>query len=467
MKTINTFLFVLILISGCKPNIDISQPIRPSADFPGYWEYKGEPVLLLGGTRNDNLFQEADAPDHLAELAEVGGNYIRNTMSARDSGDLQPFFRTESGLYDLNQWNNEYWQRFENMLQAADELNIIVQIEVWDRFDFSRDEWLFNAFNPSLNINYTFEETGLDSLYPLHPGADVQPFFHSVSGMPLYSTKLDLVREYQEKYVDKVLSYTFNHPNVLYCMNNETNTPVEWGQSWIRFINQKATEQNKEIYATDMFDANYRPRSCPSCLMAIENSEMYPFLDISQINSRNFGQAHWDTLQLIMNLVADYKRPVNSTKVYGSGFTGFGSGSPQDGVERFCRNIVGGLASARFHRPTSGNGLNDLAKATIKAVRLVETHIYFWEVAPSMDLLTERDENEAYLASNENDKYIVYFPTYGSVVVNTPDPDAEFDLFWIGVAPGNKTMTASVQSTGLLKLDTPDDGGWFAVLKRK
>jgi hypothetical protein len=28
-------------------------------------------------------------------------------------------------------------------------------------------------------------------------------------------------------------------------------------------------------------------------------------------------------------------------------------------------------------------------------------------------------------------------------------------------------MTASVQSTGLLKLDTPNDGGWFAVLKRK
>jgi hypothetical protein len=83
-------LFVLMItFSACQFDNEKTAPIRPSADFPGYWEYKGDPVLLLGGTRNDNLFQEADAPDHLRELAAVGGNYIRNTMSARDSGEMR------------------------------------------------------------------------------------------------------------------------------------------------------------------------------------------------------------------------------------------------------------------------------------------------------------------------------------------------------------------------------------------
>jgi hypothetical protein len=36
-------------------------------------------------------------------------------------------------------------------------------------------------------------------------------------------------------------------------------------------------------------------------------------------------------------------------------------------------------AGARFHRPNSGNGLNDLAKASIKAARLLESRIKFWE----------------------------------------------------------------------------------------
>ena len=34
--------------------------IQPFADNPYYWQYKGEPVVLLGGTKDDNLFQIPD-----------------------------------------------------------------------------------------------------------------------------------------------------------------------------------------------------------------------------------------------------------------------------------------------------------------------------------------------------------------------------------------------------------------------
>jgi hypothetical protein len=62
--------------------------IKPFTGNPRYWQYKREPVLLLGGTKDDNLFQIPDLKEHLDLLAGCGGNYIRNTMSARDPGNL-------------------------------------------------------------------------------------------------------------------------------------------------------------------------------------------------------------------------------------------------------------------------------------------------------------------------------------------------------------------------------------------
>ena len=49
------------------PNLD---RIQPYAQNPFYWQHKGRPVLLLGGSREDNLFQIPDIAEHLANCAE-------------------------------------------------------------------------------------------------------------------------------------------------------------------------------------------------------------------------------------------------------------------------------------------------------------------------------------------------------------------------------------------------------------
>ena len=83
-------------------------------------EYQGKPVLLLGGSDDDNLFQwpENELIAQLDRLAAAGGNVIRNTMSDRkDKGfEVYPFKQLDDGKYDLNAWNDEYWTRFERML---------------------------------------------------------------------------------------------------------------------------------------------------------------------------------------------------------------------------------------------------------------------------------------------------------------------------------------------------------------
>jgi hypothetical protein len=105
---------------------------------------------------------------HLDLLVSVGGNYVRNTMSSRDEGNLWPHHRDpETGRYDLDRFSDAYWQRFRDFLEMTRRRGIIVQIEVFDRFDYARDPWDANPFNPKNNINYTAEEIGLpDGSHP-------------------------------------------------------------------------------------------------------------------------------------------------------------------------------------------------------------------------------------------------------------------------------------------------------------
>ena len=65
--------------------------IQPYPGNPFYWQYKGKPDLLLGGSVEDNLFQITNLEAHLDLLKSVGGNYVRCTMSSRDEGDVWPF----------------------------------------------------------------------------------------------------------------------------------------------------------------------------------------------------------------------------------------------------------------------------------------------------------------------------------------------------------------------------------------
>jgi len=119
------------------------------------------------------------AQEHLDLLKSVGGNYVRNTMSSRDEGNVWPFKKVIAG-YDLEQWNDEYWHRFETFLQLTQARDIIVQIEIWATFDYYRENWAVNPFNPKNNINYTPEQTGLPEHVKTHPTRTENNFFWSI-----------------------------------------------------------------------------------------------------------------------------------------------------------------------------------------------------------------------------------------------------------------------------------------------
>ena len=119
-------------------------------------------MLLLGGSKDDSLFEIPDIEEHLDLLVSVGGNVIRNTMSDRkDHGfEVYPYKRLSDGRHDLDQWSDEYWSRFQRTLELPRARDVIVQIEVWDRFDYSQEHWVRHPYNPADNVSHTPAESG-------------------------------------------------------------------------------------------------------------------------------------------------------------------------------------------------------------------------------------------------------------------------------------------------------------------
>ncbi len=449
-------LCLLLLVSSANA---ADNRIRPAEANPFYWQYKGEPVLLLGGSVSNYFFQLPDFEERLDTMQAVGANYIRITMDDLPNTKVRvsPFKQQSSGKYDLEQFNEEYWSRFERMLRLTAAREIIVQIEVWDRFNYSRDNWPPHPFNPINNVNYSAEESGLALEYPEHPGHNKQPVFFTT---PKQSNNRVVLR-YQQKFVDKMLSHSLNYEHVLYCIDNETSGEEAWATYWAEFIRERATAAGRKVCITQMWDDwdlhGERHRR------TLDHPERYDFVDVSQ-NTHNKGQLHWDNLQWVRNHIQAKPRPINTAKIYGADNNKFGH-NDQDAIERFWRHLLGGAASVRFHRPPAGLGLTPKAIACIQAARKVESLLKFWKLEPANDLLSDREPNEAYLAAARGRAYVLYFTDGGSVDVDLSGTTQKLTLQWINVDRGEFAERSSVEGGSVRTIAAPAKGNWVAVIR--
>ena len=435
--------------------------VKPYSENPAYWQYNGKPTLLIGGTVNDNLFQIVDMESQLNSLKDAGGNYIRNTMSDRDPGDVRAFFRNSEGKYDLNMWNDVYWEKFENLLHLCNERDIIVQIEIWDRFDHTRDESQTVPYNPKNNINYTFDQVKLDSLYPKHPGRNTQPFFFTVPAL----NNNELLLKFQKAFVEKMLSVSLQYGNVLYCIDNETSGVEEWAIYWADHIKYLAGD--KEIYITQMWD-NWDVKS-EIHKHTINNPDRFGYIDISQ-NSSIQGHDNWENAQYVFNYISNDPRPVNSTKIYGSDEEGSWKSrgiSEEHAVQTFFRNLTGGFASSRFHRPIYGLGLGQTSINCMKTIREIETIVKFWEITARMDLLTENEKGEAYISAKEGEYYLIYFTNDGGVKLDLNKQKGKFIVKWIDIKSAEWIGQEKVKAGSMIDLKARSENGCIAVLYRK
>jgi len=150
----------------------------------------------------------------------------------------------------------------------------------------------------------------------------------------------------------------------------------------------------------------------------------------------------------------------------------------------FWMNLIGGAASARFHRPSAGQGLSTLAKASLMAARKLETKVKLWQVAADNSLLSRRGTikvsvpglnfsrepfvyGEAYLAAEPGEQYALYFTRGGSVDLDlSAFSAANFDLTWINIDTGEWGASATITGGAKVSIDAPSNGAWVAAIVR-
>ncbi len=473
-------------LDNVRNSTEVSQgEIRPYSLNRSYWQYKGKPTLLIGASATDHLFlangvEVKDLEAHLDEIKRFGTNYVRNTMSQREDWPLVAYSKISNGKYDLYHFNDEYWNRFSDFLQWTRDREIIVQIELWDRFDFSQSVWEKSPWNPNNNVNYCASVSGLSKRYPSHPAKDLQPFFHGVPGHPDYDSadifrksKYDLVRNFQEAFITKILSYTFEFDHVLYVVNNETSTHYSWGKYWIELINKKASNIGKKVYCTDMFNDLWDPKKSDALRQQIVNKDIYTFIEMSQANSRSWGNGvrehsefHWQRGKWIMDQVVSNPRPMNNVKVYDTGYFSVPSG-PAMGHSKMALNLIMGAASSRMHRSgDSNNLLPEAFKNSVLALRMAESRVAFWDIEARMDLLTARSTGEAFLAASPGEKYLMFFPSGGSVNLDLQEYNGKsFSLEWVSLSTANWGPKSILDGGTSVRINTPDHDSWIAILK--
>lgn len=437
---------------------DDANRIQPYPTNPYFWQYKGRPVLLLGGSDDDNLFQwERDKlAAQLDTLVACGGNYVRNTMSDRDEGNLYAFARV-GDRYDLDRWNEEYWRRFESFLRLAAERDVIVQIELWDMWDLTRDNWARHPFNPLNNVNYSAAESGLLTEVPFAPAErpTKHNFFHTV---PELENNQRVLR-YQEAFIDRVLAISRAFPNVLYCINNESGEPPQWSRHWAKRIHQRAKEHGVTAQVTDM--RRREDITHATHRTVYDDTEVYTFADVSQNTGNQIRDRRLQYRRLlgVRQYLANAPRPINNVKIYNDNF---------GGAPKFLRNVLAGLASTRFHRPVPWNGgsrglaLSDEAQQILRSVRTFTSALDWFALEPRPDLLSH--DNGVYLMAQPGRQYALGFDGGGSVELDAGALPGPAHLRWMNVHEG-KWIDAGPIEPGRVSLKTPADGLWMALLQ--
>ncbi len=452
------FVLGVILCGLCRATLaSQADRIQLYPKNPYYWQYRGRPVLLLGGSDDDNLFQWK--PDKLVaqldRLVACGGNYVRNTMSDRDAGNIYAFARA-ADRYDLGRWNEEYWQRFESFLRLAAERDVIVQIELWDMWDLTRDNWTHHPFNPLNNVNYTAAESGLLTEVPFSPAEEPtkHTFFHTV---PELENNQRVLR-YQEAFIDRVLAISLPYPNVLYCINNESGEPPEWSRYWARRIHQRAKERGVTAQVTDM--RRREDITHATHRTVYDDTEVYAFADVSQNTGHQIRDRRLQYRRLleVRKYLADAPRPINNVKIYNDHL----GGGP-----KFIRNIFAGLASTRFHRPVPWNGgsrglgLSEEAQGILRSIRAFTDALDWFAMQPRPDLLSH-DEG-VYLMAQPGRQYALAFDGGGSVELDARALPAPAQLQWMNLHDG-KWIDGGRVEPGRIVLKTPSDGLWMAKI---
>jgi len=437
-----------------------------------YWKYNGKQTLLLGGMAHGepHLIPKDELTRELDKLKESGGNYMRMTMvsvfpKTRIQG-MHPFVRRSDGKFDLNQLNPDFWDHVKVLLEEAQKREMIVQVELWDKWEFYNNNYDKTYWNPKNNSNYSSSATGLETSLPEKPYKKSPAFFNAYR-----DSNKTVVLKYQRAFIQKLLEVAKPFNNVIYEIGNESSEPQEWNDYWAKYIKSNA---GKNVYVTDQRD-DYSPDG--NITHVLNHPALYDFIDVSQIGmghiTTDYHQKHYNDFINVRNkiLASGIKRPMNNTKGYkwvrswGDAY----KGGENVSINRLWHGIFSGLAGFGFHPShyetdsRAGSAMRPNVLRNIKSMRMLEERVDIMQMSPGNHLLNGQSADEAYALASGS-QYAVYFTGKADRTVTLKrESSKSTQLVWLNPDTGKLDSPITVTGT-VITLKAPGLGRHVAIL---
>lgn len=222
------FLLSILVVCAATSTPLVAQALRINPDNPHYFLFRDKPLFLLtasehyGSVMNRPFDFDKYLDDAVQHKMTMTRTFLlfRELQSARnpaspckpDSPDyIAPFPRTGPGkaldgepIYDLDEWNGEYFDRLHRFLDAASRRGIIVELTIFSN-TYAEQVWALNPFRAENNKQ--------------HIGKVEWPEYLSLKDPELVAR--------QSAYARKIIDETSSYDNIYYEICNEPGGAVK------------------------------------------------------------------------------------------------------------------------------------------------------------------------------------------------------------------------------------------------
>jgi len=217
---------LLLAVSGPSVRLDAQLAVKNR-----YWfeNLSGSETLWLFGHGITNLISQVqvDVAAHNLHYAGYGGNCFRLHLTQGALGPGAPWKQLPDGRYDLEAWNDIFWERLRTFMEDCLRRGIYPFIQIWDEpvIEAGATRWRVHPFRPSNNVN---DLSGLSD----------NPEGHGMEGF--YNIRNERLMAIQRRFVGRVLDATAHYGICIYSICNEYDfrrkAPLDWQQYWIDFF---------------------------------------------------------------------------------------------------------------------------------------------------------------------------------------------------------------------------------------
>lgn len=479
LKDIINSVFILMLTFPA-----YSQVVSLDPQNPHYLNYGNKPILLItsGEHYGSVINLDFDYKKYLQTLKANGLNYTRifsgtyvgvtdcfeiksSPLSPEAGRFLAPWKRTnDKGLYkgekkfDLDQWNDEYFDRLKDFLNEAKKQDVIVEFSFFCS-TYTDSIWKRNPLNYGNNINI---RKAVDRT-KIHTLIDKQ------------------ITEYQVKFVEKVVTELNDFDNLFYEIQNEpwTDDPIHdmrvlktlapEGMDWIKWSDRASTaslEWQKLIAQTIIESEN---KLSKKHLIAQNYSNFMSSLDKvdPNVSILNF---HYAWPQAVW-LNYGWNKPINFDE------SGFDGNSDMNYINQAWQFILAGgaifnnLDFSFYCGYETGNYVNKAPGGGSKKLREMLHHLHvfmnsydFVKMAPDFNVVAHSPGLEWVALSEKGKQYAIYLNGRQSSWITLQLPEGKYQVEFFSPITGKQLKTISIKiQDKQFQLDLPDFEQMIAI----